>query len=197
MGATIFAQADTLPQNECDFTLPVSSLWRSGDGGATWTHATSPACRLAFVSFTEKADGSGFAGVALATGLDQAHPAAYGVLYSSDSGATWTALRAFTLPDGTPLDANLGSVPNLAVTSSGTVIAEYVVRSQTGDDDQVYVLHPHDAAPAWSHYAPGTGAMGPDGASGHWQVVHAAQGDQLWALDYLPSGSTLASLPVP
>lgn len=195
MGTTVFAQADTLPKNECDRTPAVSSLWKSGDAGATWNQIAIPECTLLSVSFTAKADGSGFAGVALAEGLDRAHPAAFGLLYSSDSGSTWTRLPAFAPLDGEPGDANTGNPPNLTATPSGAVLAEFDVLTSNSSEARIYLLRPHDTSPAWSRYA--SGQPGVPGYVEQWQIVHGVQGNSHWGLGYTTSGSPLAYLPLP
>jgi hypothetical protein len=193
MGTSIFAQADSLPRNECDTTPPTSSLWKSIDGGTIWTKVLIPACTLVSLSFTAQTGGNGFAGVALATGLDHSHPTAFGVLYSDDSGATWSVLPAFTPSSGTPAASDTGNPPNLAISPSGAVIAEFTVLDSGASDVAIYLLRPRGTAPAWTRYAPGS--IGQNEAQ--WQVVHSSQGDRLWGLGYTLSGSPLAYLPLP
>lgn len=194
MGTTVFAQADTLPKNACDRALPVSSLWKSTNGGTTWAKVALPACKLLSVSFAAKADGGGFAGVALAQGCNRAHPAMFDVLYSGDSGSTWTPLPAFAPLASTPVDANTGGPPNLAVTPSGAAVAEFTVLTDSGSPQtRIYLLRPGDTSPAWSAYAPG----GASGNAPQWQTIHGTQGDGLWGLGYTLSGSPLAYLPLP
>jgi photosystem II stability/assembly factor-like uncharacterized protein len=193
LGTSIFAQADSLPRNECDTTPTISSLWKSNDGGTTWTKVSMPACTLMSLSFTAQTGGGDFAGVALATGLDRSHPTTFGVLYSDDSGATWSVLPAFTPPHGTPAAADTGNPPNLAISPSGAVIAEFTVLDSGTSDAAIYLLRPQGTAPTWMRYAPGS--IGQNVAQ--WQVVHSGQGDQLWGLGYTLSGSPLAYLPLP
>jgi hypothetical protein len=189
-GTTIFALANALPKNECDTTPPTSSLWKSTDGGATWNKMTAPACMIISVSFTSQADGNGFFGVALVEHLDAAHPTAFSLLFSSDSGAIWTALPDFAPQNGTAAAADTGSAPNIAVTPSGAVIAEFttLLKNPTTSDAEIYLLSPHGASPDWRHYA--------SGHTEQWQVVHGEQLNGLWGLDNVLSGSPLAYLPL-
>jgi photosystem II stability/assembly factor-like uncharacterized protein len=193
IGTSIFAQADSLPRNECDTTPPISSLWKSVDGGTTWTKVSMPICTLISVSFTAQTGSSDFAGVALATGLDRTHPSAFGILYSDDSGATWSVLPAFSPPSGTPAAADTGNAPNLAIAPSGAVIAEFTVLDSGASDSAIYLLRPQETAPTWMRYAPGS--IGQNAAQ--WQVVHSTEGDRLWGLGYTLSGSPLAYLRLP
>jgi hypothetical protein len=196
MGTSIFAQADTLPKNQCDTTPTKSSLWKSGDGGATWSKVSMPACTLINLTFASSTGGSGFAGVALATGLESAHPTAFGILYSDDSGATWSVLPVFSPPHGTPAAADTGTPPSLAIAPSGAVIAEFTVLLDSGTGDAaIYLLHPQGTSSPWIRYAPGS--IGQNAQTEQWQVVHTVQGDRLWGLGYTLSGSPLAYLPLP
>jgi Putative zinc-finger len=175
-GNTLFAAADTIPTNQCDYHI-TSALWRSTDGGNSWGKVTAPAITIGLPSFTPKAAGSGYYGVAWSS--SGANSNNFTPLYSSDSGATWTAL-----PAPPPLNAGY-SLP--VVAPSGAVLMD-------GDgglnNDSVYVLRPGDATPAWSVYAPGS--------SGQWQIVSGAAGATLWSVSFNFGGSSQVEyLPLP
>jgi photosystem II stability/assembly factor-like uncharacterized protein len=175
-GNTLFAAADKVPTNECDFHI-TSALWQSTDVGNSWAKVAAPTALIGTPSFTLKADGSGYYGV---TGASPSVDSdAYTPLYSSDSGTTWTALPAPPILHpgyGQPIVAPGGAV--LTDGNGGL------------NNDNVYVLRPSEATPAWSVYAPGS--------SGGWQVVLGPSGATLWSVSFNFSGpSVVKHLPLP
>ena len=154
-GVALFATADKIPSGSCQ-SPDSSALWRSNDGGATWTPTALTESGIQSVSFTARADGAGYYGLALAPSLDGASMRA---IFSSDTGATWTPLPQLPA-SSTPTPTFSG-----AVTASGdTLIA-------VDDGGTVYRCHASATTPRWTPFA--------KGMSGQWQSI----GTTVWALD--------------
>lgn len=154
-GVALFAIADKIPSGSCQ-SPDSSALWRSNDGGATWTPTALTESGIQSVSFTARADGAGYYGLALAPSLDGASMRA---IFSSDTGATWTPLPQLPA-SSTPTPTFSG-----AVTASGdTLIA-------VDDGGTVYRCHASATTPRWTPFA--------KGMSGQWQSI----GTTVWALD--------------
>ncbi len=157
-GATLFAIADPLPSGNC--SAPGSAtLWRSANGGSTWSRTALVQPSIQAVTFTARADGAGYYGMAQATSSDGVSMRA---LFTSDTGATWTALP---LPP-----ASTTNVPSFhgAVTPTGDVLVS------VDDGGVVYRGHAGAALAQWTPFATGMG--------GAWQVASMPQGNSLWAL---------------
>src|SRR5262249_57364298 len=61
MGTTVFALANTLFPGGCGTPFqPTTTLWKSGDGGHSWQQVTTPSAYLGLISFTPRADGTGY-----------------------------------------------------------------------------------------------------------------------------------------
>ena len=176
-GDSLFAAADKVPATACSAAPIVSALWKSSDAGNSWAKVTAPAIEIGTPSFTPKGAGSGYYGVAWAS--PDVSSGVFTPLYSSDSGATWVAL-----PAAPTLNPGYGQP---VVAPSGAVLVD-------GDgglnNNNVYVLRPSDATPAWSVYAPGS--------SGQWQVVSGPGGATLWSVSFTYGGpSVVEHLPLP
>jgi hypothetical protein len=170
-GVALFAIADKIPSGSCQAS-DSDTLWRSTDGGATWTPTSLTQPSIQSISFVARADGAGYYGLAQAPSLDGTSVRA---LFTSDTGATWTPLPQ--LPTAkTPTPTFTG-----AVTASGDALVA------VDGGGTVYRCHASAAAPRWAPYA--------SGMSGQWQTV----GSSVWSLavssDPNPP-SQLASLPV-
>jgi photosystem II stability/assembly factor-like uncharacterized protein len=196
MGATIFAQADTLfPGGGCTHSFEAkTSLWRSTDGGTTWQRVTTPPASLSLnlLSFTPRADGTGYYGVALAGGPggpDASPGAASTVLFSGDSGATWSPLPE--LDPSLPRDTASISIlyASLAVTPSGAVVAQAFRYPIPGGSSGAFAIRPSDPMPAWTSYAPV--------AETHSRMTTVTSGSTLWALDNYGAAPVLKYLPLP
>jgi photosystem II stability/assembly factor-like uncharacterized protein len=170
-GVALFAIADKVPSGSCQ-TSDSDMLWRSTDGGATWTRTSLTQPSIQSISFVARADGTGYYGLAQAPSLDGTSVRA---LFTSDTGATWTPLPQ--LPTArTPTPTFTG-----AVTASGDAIVA------VDGGGTVYRCHASAAAPHWAPYA--------SGMSGQWQAV----GTTVWSLAVSNDPnqpSQLASLPV-
>jgi hypothetical protein len=175
-GNTLFAEADKVPATPCNYQI-TSTLWQSTDGGNSWVKVAAPTAAIGTLSFTPKAAGSGYSGVAWAS--SGAKSSVFTTLYSSDGGATWVALPA-------PPPLNPGYYQTI-VAPSGAVLVD-------GDgglnNNNVYVLRPSAATSAWSVYAPGS--------SGQWQVVSGPGGATLWSVSFTYGGPAVVEhLPLP
>ena len=112
-GDAIVASSYQVPAYDCPSTG--TALWRSIGGGTTWSMLSLPVSNFGLVlqPFTEKASGPGAYGVALA----YATPTSAVILYSSDSGTSWTQILF-----ATGLSVSPGSNIRVAVTPTGAVL---------------------------------------------------------------------------
>jgi hypothetical protein len=155
MGTTVVALAYTLSPGGCAPNFhPATSLWGSSDGGQSWQQIASLAPRLAMLSFTPRADATGYDGVAL--GVDP--PAPVPVLFSADGGATWSPLPGLDPARTTITDPANEHWTSLAVTPTGAVVAQ-VFPSTTGGPSGIFTIRPSDPQPAWTLYAPVAGPI--------------------------------------
>ena len=153
-GVALFAIADKIPGGSCQ-TSDSDTLWRSNDGGATWTPTSLTQPSIQSISFVARADGAGYYGLAEAPSLDGTAVRAF---FTSDTGATWTPLPQ--LPTSkTPAPTFTG-----AVTASGDALVA------VDEGGTVYRCHASAAVPRWTPYARGMG--------GQWQTV----GTSVWSL---------------
>ncbi|WIG61178.1 MAG: hypothetical protein OJF49_003926 [Ktedonobacterales bacterium] len=177
VGDTLFVPAETIAPL-CTPTTP--SLWKSTDQGHTWARVALPAAMQWFsiACFTPSATGAGFYAVAVVGYAAQ--PNAQSLIYSADSGVTWTSLPAFP---GSQSSANISFQP-VVVAPDGTALVEAYDSSKGQQGDLgISFLRPSDPTTAWQPYAPGFG--------GSWQVLHGTiYGDVIMA-------GTLAYLPLP
>ena len=177
-GTTLFALTTQVPHTACQQTTN-AQLWRSTDGGATWAATALTEPGIQSVSFTPKADGSGYYGVAVAVSAtgDQFE------LFSQDGGLSWALLPTLRL------SAAAGYV-NAAVTPDGAVVA------QEDGGAYLYICQGASSAAQWTPYARGSQDM-----SDNWQLQPTAQGARLWTLQYgfspRPQPSQVAYLAVP
>jgi photosystem II stability/assembly factor-like uncharacterized protein len=179
-GTTLFAIAYQVPSAACQASGG-ATLWRSTDGGATWATTSLSEPYIQTVSFTAKADGSGYYGIATATTSAQG---ATLTLFSQDSGGSWAlmpTLRASASP----------AFINAVMTPTGEAIA------QADGSATILACHPASAAPQWAPFA--QGAQG--GAEAAWQVEPTAQGARLWSVDFAYNGvrasGAITYLPLP
>jgi photosystem II stability/assembly factor-like uncharacterized protein len=175
-GNVLFAAADKVPATACDSSPIVSALWRSTDGGTSWSKVSgTPTAAIGRLSFTPKASGAGYYGVAGAG----TQSGGFMPLYSSDSGASWRALPS-------PDSASSAEDAQLAVAPSGAVLVGRY-------DDSVSVIRPGDPHPSWNLYVAG--------GSGHsvaWQIVTGPSGAVLWSVSFYYGGPYLVEhLPLP
>lgn len=153
-GVALFAIADKTPSAACQ-SPDSSTLWRSGDGGATWARTPLTAPSIQSVSFSARADGAGYYGLAQAPTPDGA---AMRMIFSGDTGATWTPLPQL------PASKTPSPTYHGVVTASGDALIA------VDDGGVVYRCHAGAATPKWAPYA--------DGMLGEWQPVGAS----VWSL---------------
>jgi hypothetical protein len=162
-GGTLIVAADKVPATACQGQLN-STLWRSSDGGATWSQVPTPPALLIYdTRLTPAAGGSGFYGVAWAvspTNASQVTP-----LYSADSGATWNALPSFAADN---------QHSGLIVAPSGAVLTD------AQSSGYVSILWPNSGKSGWTALSPDSGAA----YGGRWQVVSGPSGATLWAVSF-------------
>lgn len=190
MGTTVFALANTLFPGGCGNFQPTTSLWKSSDGGRSWQQVTTPSAYLDLVSFTPRADGTGYYGVGLAGGPEVRPGAPFTVLFSPDSGATWSPLPGLDPHRTNITDPTDVQWDTLTVTSSGAVLAQVFQYSMTGGSQSgVFAIRPSDPQPAWTSYAPAGGKEG--------EMTTVTTETTLWALDIENQTPTLKYLPLP
>jgi hypothetical protein len=180
-GAALFVIAYRVPVTACQ-QITHWTVYRSNDAGATWKPTTIAAPALASLSFTPKADGSGYYGVALAPWSGSGRAQVY---YSADSGATWQTEPLLDISSG-------GFYVDIEAAPSGEIFA------QASGATMVYRLSPGQPAPSWEPYAP---AANPGVATdpGSWMVEPLPSNGRLWSLDVAygsPPGVTLVYLPL-
>jgi photosystem II stability/assembly factor-like uncharacterized protein len=190
MGTTVFALANTLFPGGCGNPFqPTTSLWKSSDGGHSWQKVTTPSAYLSQISFTPRADGTGYYGVGLAGGPSVSPGAPFTVLFSPDSGATWSVVPGLdpnrtNITDPTNVQWNM-----LTVTPSGAVVAQVFQYPIPGSPSGVFAIRPNDPQPAWTSYAPVVGTES--------EMMTVTHGTTLWALDFHGTTATLKYLPLP
>lgn len=179
-GSVLFASSDKVPANPCSSQVVVSRLWKSADGGASWVSVATPQLPLGPLSFTPKASGSGYYGIASAyayqSGSNTLTP-----LFSSDSGATWSSLPVLAHPE-------TGS--GLVVAPSGAVLTDM------NTSGQVDIVRPGTAAATWTTYAPDSDTTASYGA--RWQLVPGPGTGTIWSVSAAYGGPSLIEhLPLP
>jgi photosystem II stability/assembly factor-like uncharacterized protein len=167
-GDTLIAAGSHVPPSACTYPTQ-SAIWRSTDGGRTWSVAqTLTAAYLGPLAFAPAGAGSAAYGVVTATPVANISNQ---VLYAtSDGGATWAQL---------PLDGSA-----YFPLSNGDILCQ----SATGTSiDRLRLSDPH---PAWSAVAPG--------ADGTWQVETSNGVTRLWSVSFQYGGqSTVQYLTLP
>jgi hypothetical protein len=199
IGTVLFVQTFCLGQKG-SYTPVQQTYWRSTDGGDSWKALAFPAGTLEDMRFTLSPTGSSY-GVAVVGSEPHPSPSpssgaqtASQLLYSSDSGATWTALPPLTTLPGvqsSPFVANASALPD------GSVLAD--VRAGSGPNtavSQIFVVHPQDTTPTWQRYTPSKG--GGSWYDGGWEIASTSQGLVLWGWEYGASSQQAVYLsPVP
>jgi hypothetical protein len=189
-GNTLFAVASRVPASACDPTIPARTLWKSMDGGDSWSMVSIPVSNVVLASpnFTAKATGTGYYGAMLAYSYMLGdNVSSVTLLYSSDSGSSWSQLPF-------PSQIGIGPGSSIVVTATPTgaaLIANEPFSSSLGD---LYALRPSDSSPSWVLYA----AASRDGYGENWQIVSTLQGATMWSLasDYA-NGARVATLLLP
>lgn len=190
MGTTVFALANTLFPGGCGNNFqPTTSLWKSSDGGHSWQQVTTPSALLGQISFTPRADGTGYYGVGLAGGPDVRPGAPFTVLFSPDSGATWSPVPGLDPSRTNITDPTYVQWDTLAVTPSGAVVAQVFQYPIPGSPSGIFAIRPSDSKPAWTSYAPVAGTQS--------EMTIVTNGTTLWALDFHGTTPTLKYLPLP
>ena len=178
MGTTIFALANTLYKGGCDQSPLISSLWRSSDGGRSWTRASTPSGTLYDAVFTRTASG-GYYGLAAGMNIDHTVDGQFTLLFSADSGASWIKLPPFFDASGKPLADGTGGIGSYVVTAQGAVLLDVVQQSPNGASgtpvDRIYRLAPGaTTSSGWTLYAEGDRAA--------WALDPGSDPGILWAL---------------
>lgn len=190
MGTTVFALANTLFPGGCGNPFhPTTSLWKSSDGGRSWQQVTTPPAYLGQISFTPRADGTGYYGVGLAGGPSVSPGAPFTVLFSPDSGATWSAVPGLDPRRTNITDPTYVQWATLTATPNGAVVAQVFQYPLPGGPSGVFVIRPSDPQPAWTFYAPVAGT--------DTEMLTVTNGTTLWALDLHGTTPTLKFLPLP
>lgn len=190
MGTTVFALANTLFPGGCGNFQPTTSLWKSSDGAHSWQQVTTPSAYLSLFSFTPRADDTGYYGVGLAGGPNVSPGAPFTVLFSPDSGATWSAVPGLDPRRTNITDPTYLQWATLTVTPSGAVVAQVFQYPLPVGPSGVFAIRPSDPQPAWTSYAP---AAGTDS-----EMLTVTNGTTLWVLDFLHGTTpTLKFLPLP
>jgi hypothetical protein len=195
-GTTIFARATTLFPGGCATTgntfQPKTSLWRSSDDGRSWQQVATFSTVLNSLSFTPRADGTGYYGVGLLASPN-ASPASASVtvLFSSDGGTTWAPLPGLDPSRTTITDPSDVQWNTIAITPSGAVVGQVAQYPIPGGPSGIVAIRPSDPQPAWTLYAPDASTAAGT-VSG---ITTIASGSTLWALDV--TAHTLSYLPLP
>jgi photosystem II stability/assembly factor-like uncharacterized protein len=190
MGTTVFALANTLFPGGCGSSFrPTTSLWKSSDGGHSWQQVTTPTAYLSQISFTPRVDGTGYYGVGLAGGPNASPGSPFTVLFSADSGTTWSPVPGLNSPRTNITDPSNVQWDTLTVTPSGIVIAQVFQYPIPGGPSGVFAIRPSDPQPAWTSYA----AVADRDA----QMTSITTGTTLWAVDFQGTPPTLKYLPLP
>ena len=186
-GTMLFALTTQVPGTACQQSAG-AALWRSTDGGATWATTSLSEPGLQSVSFTQRADGSGYDGVAVAT----TSGGAQFELFSQDSGATWALLpsMSITMTAYTSGGAPTGGYINAVVSPAG------VIAAQEDGGAYTFTLDAMSAMPKWTPYAHAS-----QDQSDNWRLQPTGHGARIWALQYdyspTPQASTLTYLTLP
>ncbi|HEX8996626.1 MAG TPA: hypothetical protein VF812_11390 [Ktedonobacterales bacterium] len=142
----------------------------------TWTRTSLERPILQSVSFTARADGAGYYGIAVAWSADHSTASA---LVSRDSGATWALLPALSFASHSPY-------VYAAIGPAGDALA------QDFSGQSLYLCHPSAPSPQWSAFAAGM--------AGEWRVTSGLSGARLWSLqveNVTGPGSQVAYLSLP
>lgn len=173
------------------------TYWRSSDGGKTWTKLPTPDSE---VYFTPSAAGGAY-GVSVNPGLDAERSTPPVILYSHDSGASWTTLPSvgdiplpphFTKSAAGCVDTCYThySAPMVMALPDGSVLAVIRVgdsaNTPTIYSSHVYVIDPQSPHPVWRQFAPTSVGAAPQGAQetqwlAGWPLAATRHGLVLWA----------------
>jgi hypothetical protein len=115
--------------------------------------------------------------------------APFTVLFSADSGATWSPTLGLD-PSRTSITAPASvQWDTLAVTPSGTIVAQVFQYPIPGGPSGVFAIRPSDPKPVWTYYAPAVQTES--------EMTTVADGTILWALDVHGTPPALKYLPLP
>jgi photosystem II stability/assembly factor-like uncharacterized protein len=182
IGTALFVQTFCLGQ-QGSYTPVQQTYWRSTDGGDSWKALPFPAGTLEGMRFTKSPTGSYYGVAIVGTEPSTAEPTTSQLLYSSDSGTTWTALPPLTTLPGVQSSQRYVNAHNIMALPDSSVLAD--IRAGSGPDtavSQIYVVHPQAATPTWQRYAPSKG--GGSWYDGGWQIASMSQGLVLWGWEY-------------
>lgn len=192
----LFVQTFCLAQQGAS-TIAQQTYWRSTDGGDSWMALAFPAGTVEGMRFTMSPSGI-FYGIAVVD-IDSntnAQPTPQ-LVYSSNSGATWTTLPPANSLPGVPTSQLYARAHNIIALPDGSALAQIATGSgPTTAVSQLYVVHPQDATPTWQRYASSTG----EGSSidGGWEIASTSQGLVLWGWEYgTPSHQAVYLTPLP
>jgi photosystem II stability/assembly factor-like uncharacterized protein len=194
VGSTLFVQAVCEPQPGSATVYP-QTYWRSTDNGNSWAALAFPAGGVVALQFTASPTGS-FYGVAV---VDKGSSASEQdtLLYSSDSGATWTALPSVKTLPGIDTSQFVARTQDIIAFPDGSVLAGIEVGSGYNTAvPQMFVIHPQDANPPWHGYAHTKGEA--SYYNGRWEIASTNSGLVLWGWEYGTSSQVAVYLsPVP
>jgi hypothetical protein len=181
------------------------TYWRSPDGGATWAPGVAPNSDMTLTPTRS----AGYYGVA----VDPLHIASLTapvtILYSRDSGVSWSALPALDAAALAPrIKQSVAScggscfaqfnVPLVMATPDGSVIAVVTglsATSSSGDVVGVYAIDPQAAHPVWRQFAAGMVGAYPITAPTTGSLAATKDGLALWAVTMEVTGPDTLSGP--
>lgn len=203
VGTTLFVRTYCDVKQRSGIGPTQQTYWRSSDGGETWTKLPVPNSDL---FFTLAATGGAY-GVAVNPGLNGDYALPPVLLYSRDSGASWTTLPSLgSIPLPPHFRPSAAGCVNTCHTHYGTPLAialpdGMVLAVLTVDDvinntlvyvSNVYAIDPQSPHPAWHLFAPGYVGSGRMTIVDDWPLAATKQGLVLWALTtYLENGKSV------
>ncbi|HKV84410.1 MAG TPA: hypothetical protein VJN88_07630, partial [Ktedonobacterales bacterium] len=154
MGATLVLASDPGCQGPCGTARPRAAAngfsaltqpfagqppiptvyFKSTDNGATWAKMTLPNGNYQSLFFTRAASGSNYYGVALSAQMGSQGVTST-IFYTSDSGATWTALPSVQGAENGYLDPGTIGQRGIAIAPDGSVVAGMNHMSPIGATD--------------------------------------------------------------
>jgi putative zinc finger protein len=189
-GAALFVRTFCFAGHSGDLRSQ-QTYWKSGDSGETWAKISAPDSDM---YLTPSATGGAY-GVAVSPTRNSFLATTPVILYSHDSGTSWSALPSL---DSIPLPPDIKkSAPGCVTTCythygaplaialpDGSVLVEFHVQDTRTNAtlDALYAIDPGSAQPAWRQFAPmNAGSTSITSLTG-WPLAATSQGLVLWAL---------------
>jgi hypothetical protein len=173
---------------------PQQTYWRSSNGGETWVKLPTPD---SVMYLTPSATGGAY-GVAVSPGVNIVRADLPTILYSRDSGVSWSALPSLgsiPLPPqikknapgcGTTCPTYYGAPLAIAL-PDGSVLVEFRVNdaktnASNASLDALYTIDPLSPNPVWRQFAPVKVGSKNVGWLINWPLAATRQGFVLWAI---------------